>query len=405
MDQNNRNQNNPFGAYGLDDSKINRPRDITSDLWTPISTGVPASPPPKLRDENEAPDRKEPDRKHPAGKRQAQSKRKQPQKKKTQKQRQKPAPADDPMQRPVLREQPRRDRQTTERSRRALESDNRQFRRDMQQFDTARSAGHSGDDIRRLKARRKRRNKRMIAVATVAGVMLLAGLIALIYCYAYGFPIAKITITGKSNYTSEEIIDASGVRVGDNMLRVHTKEVNRAVCAALPYIAAVKVDYKLPDTLSLRVTQTQEKFLIVGKQNYICLSDAGKVLSLKKKKAKAGQYRLEGFDRQTAKEGAMFEPEGDNVKRFEAAKLLVEELEKNELTEANVLRLGDLHLISLQYDGRINIYLNGTDDAREKIALIAGIIKNEIPPGSQGYIDGRFKERAFFNQGSMTLDG
>ena len=39
------------------------------------------------------------------------------------------------------------------------------------------------------------------------------------------------------------------------------------------------------------------------------------------------------------------------------------------------------------------------------IALIAGIIKNEIPANSQGYIDGRFADRAFFNQGSMTLDG
>lgn len=401
MDQNNRNQNNPFGSYGLDDSKINRPRDITSDLWTPISTGVPAAPPAKLRDENETPPQPTAAQKRSAPKRSLPKKQKQPPKKQP-----KRAPAEDPaMRRSVLREQPRRNRQATEKNRRVQESDNRQFRRDMEQFASARSAGQSGDDIRRLKAKRKRRNKRMIAVATVAGVMAVAGLIALIYCYAYGFPIAKITITGKTNYTSEEIIDASGVLVGDNMLRVHTKDVNRAVCTSLPYISAVKVDYKLPDTLNLRVTQTQEKYLIVGKQNYICLSDAGKVLSLKKKKAKAGQYRLEGFDRQNAKEGTAFEAEGDNVKRFEAAKLLVQELEKNELTEANVLRLADLHLIVLQYDGRINIYLNGTDDAHEKIALIAGIIKNEIPPNSQGYIDGRFKERAFFNQGSMTLDG
>lgn len=404
MDQNNRNQNNPFGAYGLDESKINRPRDITSDLWTPISTGVPAAPPPKLRDENEAPAQPEPQqkpaRKRPAQKKTAAKKRKQPQKKPA-----KTTPQDDTMTRPVLNEQPRRTRQPADRSRRVQQSDNRQYQRSLQHYTSARSAGHSSDDIRRQKAKRKRRNRRLIAVATVAGVMLLAGIIALIYCYAYGFPIAKISVTGKSNYTNEQIIDASGVRVGDNMLRIHTKDVSRTVCAVLPYISAVKVEYKLPDTLNLRVTQTQEKYLIVGKQHYICLSEAGKVLSLKKKKAKAGQYRLEGFDQQDAREGAMYEPEGDNAARYEAAKILIRELEKCELTEANVLRLSDLHLIELQYDGRINIYLNGTDDAEEKIALIAGIIKNEIPANSQGYIDGRFADRAFFNQGSMTLDG
>ena len=405
MDQNNRNQNNPFGAYGLDESKINRPRDITSDLWTPISTGVPVSPPPKLHDENEAPPQRTPQsrpaQKRPAQKKPAAKKRARPQKKQTA-----AAPQADPMTRPVLKEEPpRRERAAADRSRRVLESDNRQYQRDLARFASARSAGHSSDDIRRQKAKRKRRNKRVIAVATVAGVMLLAGLIALIYCYAYGFPIAKISVTGKSNYTNEQIINASGVRVGDNMLRVHTKEVNRTVTAVLPYISAVKVEYKLPDTLNLRVTQTQEKYLIVGKQHYICLNEAGKVLSLKKKKAKAGQFRLEGFDQQDAKEGAAFAPEGDNAARYEAAKTLIAELEACELPEANVLNLADLHLIRIQYDGRINIYLNGTDDAEEKIALIAGILKNEIPPGSQGYIDGRFAERAFFNQGSMTLDG
>ena len=402
MDQNNRNQNNPFGAYGLDDSKINRPRDITSDLWTPISTGVPAAPPPKLRDENETPQptQQKAPQKRPAQKKAAPKKRKQPKKKTA-----KTAPQEDPMDRPVVRPQPRRERQATDRTRRALENDNRQFRRDLEHYTSARSAGHSSDDIRRQKAKRKRRNRRMVAIATVAGVMVLAGIIALIYCYAYGFPIAKISVTGKTNYTNDQIIDASGVRVGDNMLRIHTKEVNRTVCAVLPYISAVKVEYKLPDTLNLRVTPTQEKYLIVGKQNYICLSEAGKVLSLKKKKAKAGQYRLEGFDQQDAREGTMCEPSDENKDRYEAAKVLVQQLEKNELTEANVLKLQNLHLIVLQYDGRINIYLNGIDDAEEKIALIAGIIKNEIPQGSQGYIDGRFADRAFFNQGSMTLDG
>ena len=253
MDQHNRNQNNPFGAYGLDDSKINRPRDITSDLWTPISTGVPAAPPPKLRDENETPQQtqQKAPQKRPAQKKAAPKKRKQTKKKTA-----KTAPQEDPMDRPVVRQQPRRERQATDRTRRALENDNRQFRRDLEHYTSARSAGHSSDDIRRQKAKRKRRNRRMVAIATVAGVMVLAGIIALIYCYAYGFPIAKISVTGKTNYTNDQIIDASGVRVGDNMLRIHTKEVNRTVCAVLPYISAVKVEYKLPDTLNLRVTPT-----------------------------------------------------------------------------------------------------------------------------------------------------
>ena len=55
MDDNNQNKTNPFGAYRYGDGGPNRPRDISSDLWTPISTGVPMQGTHKLQDENETP--------------------------------------------------------------------------------------------------------------------------------------------------------------------------------------------------------------------------------------------------------------------------------------------------------------------------------------------------------------
>ena len=129
------------------------------------------------------------------------------------------------------------------------------------------------------------------------------------------------------------------------------------------------------------------------------------MLSLKKKKVKDGQFRLEGFEWQNALEGSVYTPENENVQRFETAKQIVQELEKNELTAANVLQLETLHPLIIQYDGRINIYLNGTDQLSEKINLVAGILKNEISQNSQGYIDARFEGRAFFNEGSMSITG
>ena len=409
MDDKNQKQTNPFGAYRYGADGPNKPRDISADLWTPISTGVPLQTPAKLQDVDQTPPQK-PEK--PAAPR---SRNKQPAKRKQTKgaQNRKPAAQSNARTRPVVEDQPpknrqpspARSRQSAERERRERENERRQYERSKADFDSERSAGRSSDDIRRSKAKRKRRNKKLFAVVTVAAVMVLAGLCALVYCFVYGAPIAKITVTGKTDYTSEQIIDASGIRIGDNMLRVGKKEVNRAVCGALPYVASVKVEYKLPDTLSLRVTPATEKYLIVGKKNYICLSESGKVLSLKKKKVKEGQFRLEGFDEQTAIEGGTFTPEGDNEKRFDAAKLLITQLEKNELTTANVLQLADLRLIVIQFEGRINIYLNGTDDAEEKISLIAGILKNEISPNSQGYIDARFEHRAFFNEGSMSIEG
>ena len=430
MDSHNQHNTNPFGTYQYGAGGPNKPRDISSDLWTPISTGVPLQPSPKLQDENQTPPKQQqprqkrltaadknkraaaksktqsaPQKRRPAQKNAAQKKAA-PQKRTAQPQRNtKPAEPD----RPVVRKRPPQPLPEHNRQRQRMvredESRRRQYEKSVVTRDNFKGNGMSDDEIRAETARRSRRKKRLVGVVIVSVVMVLAAVFALVYCYAFGFPISKITVSGKTDYTAEEIIQASGIQTGENMLRVHSRAVNEKLSAVLPYIQSAKVEYKLPDTLVLKVTQTKEKYFIVGKKSYLCLSEEGKVLSLKKKKVKDGQFRLEGFEWQNALEGSMYTPENENVQRFETARQIVQELEKNELTAANVLQLETLHPLVIQYDGRINIYLNGTDQLSEKINLVAGILKNEISQNSQGYIDARFEGRAFFNEGSMSISG
>ena len=404
MDQQNRNNNTPFGSYRYSADETNRRNAGADDTWTPISTGVPLQTPNKPQSGKPAQQKKTAARK-PAQRKTA--RKKTAARKPAQQKTDTPAAA----QRPVVRDTQRRTQQTLQREQRAYDNDKRRFEKDHAYFEKGQNSGRSRDEIRRRKARRKKRNKKLRAVLTVVIVMALAGLCALIYCVAYGAPINKINVSGKSIYTSEQIIDASGIRTGDNMLRIRKSEVSRAVCEELPYISGVKVEFKLPDTLLLKVTQAQEKYLIVGKGGYLCLDENGKVLSLKKKKTKEGQYRLEGFEQQTAREGDIYKPEGDNVNRYDVAKQIIAQLEKNDLKQANLLQMGDMNKVLVQFDGRINIYLNGNDyvkdsnDLEEKIALVAGVIKNEISQNSKGYIDARFEGRVFFNEGTMTIDG
>ena len=426
MDDNNQNRTNPFGAYRYGDGGPNRPRDISSDLWTPISTGVPMQGTHRLQDENETPPAPQPVKKprqksappartragkKPTGARNA-APGKQPVRRET--------PVD-VQERPVVRQKPQQPRpqnrqpdrsrarqRQQQREQRVRRNDERQFEKNRVQYENERSSGRSSNDIRRDIARRKRRNKKLTLIITVAAVMLLAGIVALVYCFAYGAPISKITVTGETDYTNEQIIASCGVELGDNMLRVRSRDVNKELCGRLPYIQSAKVEYKLPDTLVIKVTQTKEKYLIVGKGSYLCLSEEGKVLSLKKKKVKEGQFRLEGFDWQEAVEGTIYQPEGDNVRRFENAKKLAALLEANELSGANTLQLATATPAVIQYEGRINIYLNipeTDEDLNPKISLVAGILKNEVSPSAKGYIDARFEGRAFYNEGSMSIDG
>ena len=49
--------------------------------------------------------------------------------------------------------------------------------------------------------------------------------------------------------------------------------------------------------------------------------------------------------------------------------------------------------------------MKGNGDLEKKIALVAGVIKEQISENSKGYIDARFEGRVFLNEGTMTIDG
>lgn len=418
--------NSPFGTFDWSNTyseSSNKPKDITSDMWTPISTGVPVNGTQGslLKDkQNEAGSAKKSsakDKKTPPKKPTAQKKQKGkvtvkqkvqiPQKQRpvvsgTRKQPPKTEPSKKRM---VSKEELERRQQKfiAEREKRAIINDKRRFEKSREDFHTKLSSGHSSNDVRRRKAIKKKRSKKLVAIILVCSIMLVAAAVAAIYFYMYGAPVQTILVEGKSAYSNAEIIDASGILTGNSMLQIREKNVNKAICVKLPYIKEVNVDYRLPDTVSLEVTPTSEKFLITGTKGYICVDSDSKILSLKKKKLKEGQYKLNGFEEQTVIAGQDYKPESKNKDRFKAATEIVSILEENKLEKANVLFLEDLHNIIIEYDSRINIYIGDTDKLTNKLTLAAKVLQQDISEDSTGYLEARFDNRIFFKEGSKTI--
>ena len=114
----------------------------------------------------------------------------------------------------------------------------------------------------------KRRSKRFYAVTITAATLAVAGIATLIFCFAVGSPVKTITASGKSVYSSDEIVSACGIVPGENIFTVSEKKVNAILTSALPYIGSVKVKRDFPDKLSLTVTATSEKYADNGIECY-----------------------------------------------------------------------------------------------------------------------------------------
>ena len=97
---------------------------------------------------------------------------------------------------------------------------------------------------------RRRRRRRTLAVALLVTV-LAAGWLA---TRTGLFDVDAVRVSGAVHETDQDVVDVSGVRLGDQLLDLDAGAVARAV-EALPWIATVSVERGLDGTVTIAVTE------------------------------------------------------------------------------------------------------------------------------------------------------
>lgn len=69
------------------------------------------------------------------------------------------------------------------------------------------------------------------------------------------FQVETIAVVGNSRYTAQEVIDASGVQIGDNLFQMNKNQISQQILQRLPYVGEVSPQRGLPSTLTIQVTE------------------------------------------------------------------------------------------------------------------------------------------------------
>lgn len=109
--------------------------------------------------------------------------------------------------------------------------------------------------------RTKRRGRfrflyKLISLVVVAAAMVTA-------CVIF-FRVNEVRVEGNSHYTPQEIIEASEIEMGDNLVTLWTWQINQLVGSKLPYVQRVVLDHTFPDKVTLRVVERTVAATVVG---------------------------------------------------------------------------------------------------------------------------------------------
>lgn len=248
---------------------------------------------------------------------------------------------------------------------------------------------------RRHQSRRRRRGRfsglyRLLSVLAAAAAIIAA-------CVVF-FRVNEVTVAGNSHYTAEEIVAASGIEPGDNLIALSQGRVAGSIRTQLPYVESVTVRRQLPDGVLLTVTERVAAASIQGGGGRWLISAQGKILE------EAGEQRvvaITGLTALTPYAGGAVRTEEEDQATLDHALSLLSALEEAEmLTQCTRLDCSGAASLTLSWDIYQVKFPRGGDYTHMLRLLRAAMDSEEMPKGEPGTFDFTVKEGELYFQRS-----
>lgn len=243
---------------------------------------------------------------------------------------------------------------------------------------------------------RKKRKKRAIKRSIFTLIVMITILITLCFNLDY-FNIAEIQVEGNKNVTTDAIIELSQLKSGENIFKFKNSNVRNHILMN-PYIMDVVAKRKLPNKISLKVTERKATFYINYNESYYIIDNNLVVLEKRDNIDNMALIKLEGIDFSTAEIGKVIPlSEEEKVKSIISFSNFL--YDNNIFNEHAItaLQLNDFIDINIYVDNAY-IKLGTTANMKDKLIKAFSVLKEEHLKGFKGYVDVSFNGNPVINK-------
>lgn len=226
----------------------------------------------------------------------------------------------------------------------------------------------------RLRARRRR------AAFVGALILLLVGIWVLI---AFVFKIGELRVSGSSIYNETVILEKFGYREGDNLFTFNKRKAEQEIAAALPYLETVKIVRRLPDTVTVEVTGSVEKYCFVQQDGSTVITTPSlKVLRLGSNAGDLLEIRGVAFAAPVPGQQLL----ADETESLQAVNDVLTALDTGIIKHYSALDMSDPYNISFKCEDRFIVKLGTTVELEYKLQMAAKAIA-ALEADATGVID------------------
>ncbi len=237
----------------------------------------------------------------------------------------------------------------------------------------------------RMAARkRKRRRLKMMRLAIVLTVLLLLALfITLVVLHISGsiakkngtktefLAVTEITVVEDTRYTPEEIIEASGLFVGESLLVVNKVEAHNAILAQFPYLDHVEIRNSSFSTIEITVEETVVLGAVEMTDGWMVLGENNHALEwLAEEALPADLLRIYGAQTvgQTVGEALLAERD------MQMCRTLFSAAQTYGLTDMSRINVAEKTNVRIRWKEQIDVVLGNESNFTEQIEALTGIL-------------------------------
>lgn len=249
--------------------------------------------------------------------------------------------------------------------------------------------------LRRLQ--KVKRNRKILAViVSVIAVIAIAAVLSMTVL----FNISSIKVDKKGKFYSEqEIISASGLDIGDNMVRTDFKDVSLRIETMLPYVLSARIDKSFSGSITITVKDNAASMIFKVKNGYAIADSQGKVLEILKEIPDKNKLMvLKSSKEMTASPGKHIGFADENEQ--ELYEQICEALKKAKMYEKITgIDISSPSNIKIEYQRRFRIKIGSISDIDIKLTAAVKIIavEDESDPNTIGEINVTTPKKVYVN--------
>lgn len=236
---------------------------------------------------------------------------------------------------------------------------------------------------RQNSGRRMRRRKRMMSVYVIIVVLfaLTAGVTA---CFTFLFNVDEIIVSGESEtYTYTEIVEASGIRAGDNLLRLDIKEAEKNILESKRYVETAEITRDFPSTIRINVTRCIPAYNVRHDDGVLLVSRLGKILSDDNFYSDIDNLPIiYGFDPSDKTPGNMLKSKNEN--KYDAFNQIISRFDRDDNTSISSIDITSEYDIVVNYRNGLVFRMGNWSDVEYKLDLAQNVMNDSTIKGKKG---------------------